>query len=179
MDQYKVKLPTNVAPQQVRQTEHQVRVRPGGSRRTKKLLIAMAIIVIALLLAAAGAYKFMYKQDNASIGLVGVNANDYQSLFLTNGQVYFGKLKAADDKTVEMRDIYYLQVQQTVQPRPNTASNNTAAEQQQGETQLVKLGQELHGPKDEMYIDRGQVLFWENLKGDGKVVTAINEHKKK
>jgi hypothetical protein len=28
-----------------------------------------------------------------------------------------------------------------------------------------------------MYISRQQVLFWENLKGDGKVAKAISDYK--
>lgn len=43
---------------------------------------------------------------------------------------------------------------------------------------LVKLGDELHGPKDEMRINRDQVLLWENLKGDSKVTDAIKNHRK-
>ena len=106
------------------------------------------------------------KSDN----LVGVNSGKYQALFLTNGQVYFGKLAKVDNDTIKISDIFYLQVQQAVQPKEG--------EDKQGETQLVKLGEELHGPEDEMFIDRDQVLFWENLKGSGKVTEAISQYKK-
>jgi hypothetical protein len=37
----------------------------------------------------------------------------------------------------------------------------------------VKLGNEIHGPEQEMQISSSQVIFWENLKNDGKVVDAI------
>ena len=39
-----------------------------------------------------------------------------------------------------------------------------------------ELGGELHGPEDVMYVSREQVLFWENLKDDGKVATAIKDY---
>ena len=42
---------------------------------------------------------------------------------------------------------------------------------------LQKLGSELHGPEDQMVINRDQVQFWENLKDDGQVVKAITTYK--
>jgi hypothetical protein len=42
---------------------------------------------------------------------------------------------------------------------------------------LVKLGTELHCPKDQMVIYRDQISFWENLNSDGKVATAIKQYK--
>lgn len=141
---------------------------PLQKQSSVKKWVIIVIAAIVLLVAAVAVYKFSYKKDNT--GLAGVNKDQYQALFLTNGQVYFGKLEQADKSTVKISDIYYLQVQQPVQPKED--------EQQQGETQLVKLGEELHGPEDEMFIDRGQILFWENLKDNGKVVSAIKEYKK-
>ena len=133
----------------------------------KKYIIIVAIIFLLLTIFGATCL-FFYK--NKSVDLVGVNKNQYQALFLTNGQVYFGKLEKADSNTIKISDIYYLQVQQAVQPKDD--------EKQQNETQLVKLGEELHGPEDQMFIDRDQVIFWENLKDNGKVVEAIKSYKK-
>jgi hypothetical protein len=100
----------------------------------------------------------------------GVKGKQYQAVFLTNGQVYFGKVSHVDSSYVKLTDIYYLQVQQQVQPKDNSSS-------QQPQVSLAKLGGELHGPEDVMYISRQQVLFWENLKNDGKVVKAIASYK--
>ena len=38
---------------------------------------------------------------------------------------------------------------------------------------LIKLGNELHGPTDEMRITRSHILFIEDLKNDSAVVLAI------
>jgi len=78
-----------------------------------------------------------------------------------------------DSSYVKITDIYYLQVQQTVQPDAN--KNSTSNNNQQ--VSLAKLGGELHGPEDVMYVSRQQVLFWENLKDDGKVAKAIKDYK--
>jgi hypothetical protein len=40
---------------------------------------------------------------------------------------------------------------------------------------LVKLGNELHGPTDELYINPNQVVFYEFLRDDSKVVESITK----
>lgn len=97
-------------------------------------------------------------------------SDKYQAVFLTNNQVYFGKLSRANSSYPVLREIYYLRVTQALQPRdPN---------QPVQQLQLVKLGGELHGPEDEMRINKDQILFVEDLKADSQVVAAINEYKK-
>ena len=79
---------------------------------------------------------------------------------------------------VQLEDIYYLQVQQQVQPDQQTADGQQAQTPQQ-QISLAKLGSELHGPEDLMFISRDQIVFWENLKDDGssQVVEAIKTDK--
>lgn len=101
-----------------------------------------------------------------------IKKDKYQAIFLsdTSGQVYFGKLKSLNAKYYQLTDIFYVKVDNAVQPdKTNTSSQNIS---------LAKLGNELHGPEDSMYISRDKVLFWENLKDDGQVVKAITEYKK-
>ena len=95
---------------------------------------------------------------------------EYQAVFLTNGQVYFGKLYREGHQIEVLKDIYYLQVTQAPQPirEGETPPSNI---------NLVKLGGELHDPTDEMRINRDQVLFVEDLKADSKVIAAINQLK--
>lgn len=94
---------------------------------------------------------------------------DYQAVFLTNNQVYFGKLYSAASQYPVLKDVYYLQVTQVLQPADPDAP--------QQQINLVKLGGELHGPTDEMRINRDQILFVEDLKPDSQVVTAIESFK--
>lgn len=96
-----------------------------------------------------------------------IDKTKQQAVFLTNGQVYFGKIANVNSKYLDLQDIYYLNVNQQVQPSQNG--------QQQSSISLVKLGCELHGPVDQMVINRDQVTFWENLKSDGQVSKAIAE----
>lgn len=136
----------------------------------KKLLIGGVVLALVLLLLAG----LLFSRGMAAGGGQAPDSNKYQALFLTNGQVYFGKLSNVGDNYVKLTDIYYLQVQQAVQP-----SDPKKPDEAQPQTSLVKLGEELHGPEDEMLVAREQVLFWENLKDDGKVVKAIKENQSK
>ncbi|MDB5178200.1 MAG: hypothetical protein JWN01_143 [Patescibacteria group bacterium] len=137
----------------------------GTSNPLSKVLAILLILVSVVTLGWFGnkAYSAM-TADGA------VKAKQYQAVFLTNGQVYFGKASRVDNSYVKLTDIYYLQVQQQVQPKDQSAG-------QQPQVSLAKLGGELHGPEDVMYVSRQQVLFWENLKDDGKVAKAIKDYK--
>ena len=104
-------------------------------------------------------------------------ADKYQAVFLTNGQVYFGKLSNPTRDYLTLRDIYYLQVTQPPLQGSVGQTQQQATQGQQPQVSLVKLGNELHGPEDEMYISRSQLLFYEDLKEDGQVVKAIREYK--
>ncbi|HKX72464.1 MAG TPA: hypothetical protein VJM32_00435 [Candidatus Saccharimonadales bacterium] len=136
----------------------------------KKMIMA-ALVVVAILVVAFLAFWGWKQMAGGASGFV--KGNQYQALFLTNGQVYFGKISNVDDKYVKLSDIYYLQVQQTVQPAQQNQQNNSP------QVSLAKLGSELHGPEDTMLVNRDQVLFWENIKDDGKVVQAIKDNANK
>jgi hypothetical protein len=95
----------------------------------------------------------------------------WRAVFLSNDQVYFGKFSYYPFVgTVTLKDVYYLQVSQTIQP----ASGEEAGQ----EVKVVKLGSELHGPTDKMVIPKSQILFYEDLRDDSAVVKTIQEFKR-
>lgn len=102
-----------------------------------------------------------------------VKKDQYQAVFLNSqdGQVYFGKLEAYNEQYYRLTDIFYVRVEQKIQPEGQS-------QQPQQSISLAKLGNELHGPEDEMFVSKEKVLFWENLKDSGQVVTAIRDYKK-
>lgn len=158
------------APQQVAHAAHHNQSAQGGSAmqvKNKKPWVTVVLVVAAVIVLALGMGAWKMMTADAA-----VKGGQYQALFLTNGQVYFGKLSAVNDKYVTLKDIYYLQVQQTVQPADKSKGD-------QPQVSLAKLGSELHGPEDEMRVNRDQVLFWENLKNDSKVVDAIKKNQEK
>lgn len=159
----------------------QIGRRSKGSRSFHKTFWFKLIVVAVILaiLVGGGIWLLLDKYQQAT-GSTTVNSKEYQAVFLTNGQVYFGKLDTVSQYYLKLTDIYYLQVQQSVQPSttsPSSASNSSSGGS--NNVQLVKLGNELHGPEDEMSINRQQVLFWENLKPSGKVTQAIDQYQHK
>lgn len=64
----------------------------------------------------------------------------------------------------------YLKTQRSLSP---------AQKDQKQELALIKLGDELHGPEDEIKINRDNILYIETLKEDGKVVQAIKTRRKR
>ena len=143
---------------------------PSGGRKVIGLVIGL---VVVLALVVAGLMLWQAKGGESDGGLSAVEEDKYQALFLTNGQVYFGNLESAGEEYVELSDVYYLQVQQDVQPAAETKATD------QPQVSLTKLGNELHGPTDKMHVSKEQVLFWENLKDDSTVVKAIKDYKSK
>ena len=146
----------------------------GGKRSKRKgfawLRLSTGVLVVAATILLLALIVYLVKGGTYGESEL-VNKNQYQAVFLNGGQVYFGKVGDLNSKYLTLNDIYYLRVNQTVQPNQ---SNN----QSSNDVSLVKLGCELHGPQDKMVINRDMVIFWENLKGDGQVAKAVSEYKK-
>lgn len=139
---------------------------PVGTMRwaSVALLFSVTILLVALVafLALGG-----NKTDSQSKY---VDTTKMQAVFLNGGQVYFGNIKSINSQYLNMSNIYYLRVNQQVQPNGNSSSSNDIS--------LVKLGCELHGPQDTMVINQSQIIFWENLKADGQVAKAVADYVK-
>lgn len=139
-------------------------------RRSMKWVIIGAAVATLLIIAGA----FLWGGKLFGLEKV-ISHNGYQAVFLSNNQVYFGKLEQTTPGHFTLKNVYYLQVQQAVQPQKDDANAQAAPQQ----ASLSKLGNEVHGPEDTMFINNEHMLFWENLKDDSKVVQAIKENQKK
>ena len=135
--------------------------------RVLKVLSIVLLFTVTILMLAVICYLAFVRPQNKQSKYV--DSSKYQAVFLNGGQVYFGKITALNAQYTSLADIYYLRVNQQVQPNGNT--------QNQNDVQLVKLGCELHGPQDQMVINREQIIFWENLKDDGQVAQAVSKYK--
>ena len=120
---------------------------------------AFGIIIVALftVLAAIAAALLYYSQ---------VDPLSYQVVFLTNNQQYFGKLHNVESAEPYLTDIYYIQSQNTAQSPAEQAA-----------FQLVKMGKEIHGPQDKLFLNWDNVLFWQNIQADSRVMKVISEMK--
>lgn len=130
------------------------------------LLFSVTVLIIALVwLVVMGSPQSESKY---------IQKDRLQAVFLNGGQVYFGKIKDLNDRYLHMSEIFYLRVNQVVQP--NQEGNQQA---NQNDISLVKLGCELHRPSNDMIINREQVVFWENLKdedGENTVPGAVKKY---
>jgi hypothetical protein len=139
------------------------------AHKYSKLKLALigtgAAILLALLILLGW---FVYRSSTAA----NIDTSKYQAVFFTNGQVYFGKLKSVNSGYMKLTDIYYLQAQST----ENESENPQETSSKSSDVQLIKLGNEVHGPEDEMIISKDQILFFENLKGNGKVTDSIKQY---
>jgi hypothetical protein len=147
--------------------------RPSSSSTMPWVILAVVLLVFVIggvlfrdRLFPSNANTSTTKEDQASSG--------YQAVFLANGQVYFGKLSGMTASYATLKDIYYLQV--TTPPNADGSQLNQQQAAQQQQLSLVKLGEELHGPVDEMKLNRDQILFYEDIKEDGRVMKAIREY---
>jgi hypothetical protein len=138
----------------------------GGQSKLPWVIVGLLVIILlaALVLFRGNLMKWGRGDDTSKT---------YQAVFLSNGQVYFGHISNIMSKNITLTDIFYLQVTPAQGSQQSTQANTNQSQQ----LQLVKLGSELHGPEDKMNINRDHVLFYENLKKDGKVVKAIEEYK--
>lgn len=143
----------------------------ASSRKSFPLNLVLIAVVIVLALVVVGMNKerimTLVQKGGVSIGASG---DSYKAVFLTNGQVYFGKVALGSKQYTNLTNVFYLQVKQPLQ-----GENNEAAPLKP-ELNLVKLGTELHGPTDAMMINNDQILFLEDLKGDSQVVKGIGDY---
>lgn len=132
---------------------------PGGGKGFLIIVVVIAVVLVGL-----------WWFGKLPVGS-GEGASDkYQAVFLTNNQVYFGNLTRVNSDYPVLRDVFYLQVTQALQP----AEQGAPAGQN---LSLIKLGGELHGPEDEMVINSEHILFYEDLKNDSPIVQKIVEFK--
>ncbi|MDP2789769.1 MAG: hypothetical protein Q8O51_01440 [bacterium] len=147
---------------------------PKPSHRGITMPVALFLLVVAVVL-VIGSSLFQTFWANRH------RSNAYQAVFLTSGQVYFGKLEQLTEKEIVIVDVYYLQAtdnpQQASGTKTETNANINTSAATAPQYSLIKLGGELHGPQDRMYINRSQVLFTEDLKDSSQVVTAIRQQK--
>lgn len=129
---------------------------PKSAIRTVLLAIG-AVVVLAVLVFLV---TTVVKSFSGSSLPASVDGKTYQAVFLSNGQIFFGKLTSGNDTYDELRHVYLLQSSVTSKGRP-------------GAQQLIKLTKEIHGPQDLMMIDRNQILYIENLDPRGQAAKLI------
>ncbi|MBU4332519.1 hypothetical protein KKD19_01730 [Patescibacteria group bacterium] len=143
------------------------------SSRLRAIVVIAIAAVIVLGIAGLALKRFVFLKQTSNI-FIGDEGESYYAVFLTNGQVYFGHLYDRESEYPFLCDIYYLRLNQSLHQQ----KEGEVTVLDKPELALIKLGTELHGPIDEMRINRDHILFIETLREDSKVVEAIKQYKK-
>lgn len=151
--------------------------------------LAVAYLFVALIVILAGAKMYLqYIQFSRT-----VPDDAYQAVFLSNGQVYFGHLGQLNKSFWQLSDVYYVQEQLANGPTTeqdgaeqqvteegqdeNAATGDSAPADQQSQFSVIRLGNELHQPTNQLVINKEHILFWENIQPDSRILKAIQEEK--
>jgi hypothetical protein len=109
-------------------------------RRLRDIAIATVVFVAAF---------FFTQWWDFTIPMLG--RAQYQAVFLTNGQTYFGRYYDRIGAYAKIEDVYYLQEGQATDEGGAT------------DTRIVRRGRELHEPTARMLIPKSAILFVEDL----------------
>lgn len=150
-------------PANLPQQQYSTSTPPTPLKNKKRSILKKPVFVLTIFaLAAITAIAIWHSAASQ------INTNQYQAVFLSNGQAYFGKLHDYYTGRPYMTDVYYFQSNNQPAGSTQTASGNQL---------LVKLGQEIHAPENKLILNKDSILFVENLSDSGKVVEAINKDK--
>jgi hypothetical protein len=164
--------PVGEAPKPVHRASAPRHVEKENKSLLKRLLWPIIAVVIILL----GVFGWVaWSNMGGGSGPTGIDSSRYQAVFFANGQTYFGKLQAFGNGSMKLTDIYYLRSQEASNSKDSANPQASTSDQNGSNLQLIKLGDEIHGPEDEMIITKDQVLYYENLKANGKVAQSIKK----
>lgn len=120
------------------------------------IIVGFVVGVAVIAAAAAWALDYTFAQK--------IERGGYQVVYLTNGQAYFGKLQNTKGEYLVMKQPYTAQ-----SVAQGETGESTAA------TTLLKVSQQVYGPQESIAIKSDQVSFWQNLRSDSKVATALTQ----
>lgn len=139
--------------------------RPQLSVRAKRPWKRIIIGIIAAIVLVAGLVTWKMLAPSAD----GIDTTKYQAVFLANNtlasNVYFGRLERISDGYYKLTQVYYLQQSQAATDQTKGTSVG-----------LTKMTTQLHGPEDALILPREQVLYYQNMRSDSKVVQAILQY---
>ncbi len=157
---------SHAAPRSSRRAEHDT-----PDKKSNKGLLWTIVIILAVLVLGVIGWAIWSNSKNASTG---IDSSKYQAVFMSNGQIYFGKLSDFNDASFKITSIYYPQAQTT----DETDTKKTDVQSSQSNIQLFRVTDGVHGPEDQMIITKSQILYYENLKSDSKVTQLIEQNQK-
>lgn len=161
-------LPERINQESEESPQPQPRPRPAkqqsaGSSWGKRVIIFLLIVLVGLAGWLTWTMQSTVEEDM-------IDADKHQAVFLSNGQIYFGRLSSHSDRYMKLTNVFYLE-------RQIGADEGDQAELPSSDNsfQLLKYSDVLYGSEDLMMISRDDIIRYENLSPSGVVGRAIAE----
>lgn len=140
-------------------------------KNVKKLVRMLVIKVISIVLVAvifASMWWVFYKNYGDGRDRMDYYSSEYQAVFLSNSQVYFGKIVDRNSENIYLEEVYYLKVD---------SEKSLEEIEQEADMSILRIVNDIHGPEDSVELNKDNVLYVENLREDSEIVNAIQEYK--
>lgn len=145
--------------------------KPSSSSWGMRIISLLAVVGVVL---GTGAWIRAGNPNDAQELPAELNNDRIKAVFLDNGQVYFGKLKAVSQQFAALEEPYYLE-RRTVLQESVEEGQEASTEERISLTALGGEGLQIHGPERAMYIPWETILYIENLRDDSEVIRLISE----
>lgn len=127
-------------------------------------LVAVPVLVLLALLVLRGG------DNDASTGVVGlVDADRIQAVYLTDDQVFFGRMRAGEGDFFVLEDAFFLRRGAA----PAAGGEDAEAEAADG-LELVPVSQDIGGDGD-LVINAAEVVRVQDLESDAEIATSIED----
>lgn len=147
--------------------------RQKAPRKPRHLSWVKWIVVLAILV-ISGFAGWRFWPSGAGLEST-IDTTKYQAVFLSNGQVYFGRLSVVNKDYMKLTNVYYLERQLVADTdsKDENGANDSEVPDGDNNFQLLKYSDVLYGSEDEMVISKEDIIRYENLRSDGVVARAI------
>lgn len=121
---------------------------------SKRTFIIAAVVVLVVLVAVGVAIGARFASSGSGSG---EQESDYTAVYLTTGDLYFGKISWWPKP--HLKDVWIL----------NRDTSAEAASQ----LSVVPFKGVVWGPSDDLYLNPKEIIWWTRLRSDSQIVKAV------
>ena len=105
-------------------------------------------------------------------------SSGWEAVYMTNGEVYIGKIRGSTSQVIKLSDTYLVQVLKQDENNLGGKTNSFKLNGGSNNLTLIKWGfnQPLKS-RGELFFNRANIAFWEKLDKDSEVVKQLEQQK--